>query len=380
MEITVATSLTSAPKTPLHYTYMDKINIGLLLPSSTILPIGKDFEKGLKEGLKQSGEAIEVEIVKEFIGQGDIKLTEKACNKFFSFDDVDVVTGVVSIRAANEAAERFKARKCPLLINDLGGHIPNVNLLNEYVFINTPHLWQHAWTMGHWGVKTFGKKGMFIASVYDAGYSFSQMFYDGMKAADPESEWSFSVPPMPPAGELSNMDVIFPFLEQYQPDFIFAAFCGGETTLFLNEMIKRGWHRKTKITALPYLLEPFKPLDDDVTIYTIPTFNNHPEVTAAGAFHYLGTQCAKAILAAANAPDGAGLQAGLAKQSYLFNVANAASTDNKLTIMQNDITAGQVAISSKIVAEWDTFPLDAEKIKPLTGYADSGWNNPYLCI
>lgn len=361
---------------------MESINIGLLLPSSTIFPIGKEFEKGLKDGLKQTGTFnLVVEIVKEFIGQGDIRLTEKACNKFFSFDDVDIVTGVVSVKAASEFAERFKLQKKTLLINDLGGHIPDGNFLNEYVFINTPHLWRHAWTMGHFGVKTFGKKGMFIASVYDAGYGFSQMFYEGMKAADPESDWSFSVPPMPPPGQLSNMDVIFPYLEQYQPDFIFAAFCGDETTLFLNELINRGWHRKTKITALPYLLEPFKPLNDDVTIYTCPTFYDHPEVTPARAFYHLGVQCGTAIsAAAASASNGEELQAGLIKQIFLFNTANPASTADKLTILQNDIAAGEININSERFTEWDTFPLDIERMKPLTAQLSSGWNNPYLCI
>jgi hypothetical protein len=84
-------------------------------------------------------------------------------------------------------------------------------------------MWQHAWTLGNWGVKTFGNKGMFIGSVYDAAYSFSQMFYEGMMAADSAAQWSFSIPPNPPAGMLSDMSVIFPFLEKYQPDFVFAA-------------------------------------------------------------------------------------------------------------------------------------------------------------
>jgi len=74
---------------------MKQIHIGLLIPSSTILPIGKDYEKGLKEGLSNFPE-LEFEITKEFIGQGGQVKTEEAINKLITYDDVHIVTGVVS--------------------------------------------------------------------------------------------------------------------------------------------------------------------------------------------------------------------------------------------------------------------------------------------
>jgi branched-chain amino acid transport system substrate-binding protein len=365
---------------------MENINIGLLLPSSTIFPIGKDFEKGLKEGLKHNPDInLEVEITKEFIGQGDVKLTENACNKFFNYDEVDLVTGVVSNLAVNSLSDRFKGQQKPLLINNLGGHVPNISQLNEYVFINSAHLWQQAYTLGYFGVKEFGKKGMFIGSVYDAGYSFSHLFYEGMRAADAQSEWSFSVPPMPSPGELSNMDVIFPFLEQYQPDFIFAAFCGAETTLFLNEFINRGWHHKTKVLGLPYLLAPFAPLNDDITIYTTTAFEDAPEVDPAKAFYYLGQQAgetiAKAAVAATNAK---GLKDEIDKLNTMFNVSQQVDSSSgakpHTTILKNDIRAGENTFTTRKLIQCDTFGLDAEKIKLLTQSVSAGWNNPYLCI
>jgi branched-chain amino acid transport system substrate-binding protein len=72
---------------------MDTITIGLLLPLSTILPVNKDFEKGFKEALKQFGCDLEFELVKEFIGQGGVKLIKKAGDKLSVFDDVDLITG-----------------------------------------------------------------------------------------------------------------------------------------------------------------------------------------------------------------------------------------------------------------------------------------------
>ncbi|MFL9484909.1 ABC transporter substrate-binding protein [Chitinophagaceae bacterium LWZ2-11] len=361
---------------------MESITIGLLLPTSTILPVSKDFEKGLKEGLKCKTN-INVEIIKEFIGQGDFKVTDAACVKLFNYDDVDLVTGVISNRAAHELGERFKNSRKPLIVNNLGAQIPDITRLNEYVFINSPHLWQHAWTMGHRGVKEFGKKGMYIASVYDAGYSFSQMFYLGMQAADATSEWSFSVPPMPHPGELSNMDVIFPFLEQYEPDFVFANFCGAETTLFMNEFIKRGWHKKTRLTGLPYLLTPFAPLDDDITVDTTLVFNDSAEGAAGKAFYKLGLQTGQIIgEVTERATTKKDLRDELAKLTNVFSIENAKmnAKPEEVAVTRNHIKANEQTIASSTLASWETFSLDPGLIKPLTEELSAGWYNPYLCI
>jgi branched-chain amino acid transport system substrate-binding protein len=359
---------------------MDTINIGVLLPASTILPVNKDFEKGLKETLKEYAGGLEFELVKEFIGQGDIKLTEKACNKLFSFDNVDLVTGILSSRAVGEIAEAFVKQQIPLLMNDLGGNVPEVTKLNDHIFINSPHLWQHAYAMGYWGVKTFGKKGMFLGAVYDAGYSFSQMFYEGMMAADPTAEWSFSVPPMPEKGKLTDMSIILPFLEQYQPDFVFGAFCGEETTLFLNEMIASGWSNKVKITGLPYLLAPFAPLQGDITVYTTLPFADK-QLTADKAFYHFGRQSGEAIaIAAKTAKDRSGLQTELAKIGTLFNVGYPAPAETNIAIMQSDIKAGEANFTSQQIATMNSYGLGIENLKRLTDGVSAGWFNPYLCI
>jgi len=362
---------------------MDKISIGVLLPSSTIFPINKEFEKGLKEGLKPlAAENIEVELNKEFIAGGDIKLIENACDKLFNFDDVDLVTGIISNRAAVSVAERFKSKKISLIISNTGGHVPVVNDLNEYIFINSMHLWRHAWTLGNWGVTQFGKNGMFIGAVYEAGYGFPQMLDEGMRAADPEASWSFSVPPMPPPGQLTDMSIVFPFLEEYQPDFIMAAFCGAETTLFLNEFIARGWHHKTKVLGLPYLLAPFEPLNEDIVIYTTLPFADLPDITPAGSFYQLGLQTGKNIADAARAAvDRTDLQSEFAKQNRMFNTTlDVRHLDTPVTIIENTIKAGATEFTSKPLNSSPSVSMDPEALRPLTQGVSSGWFNPYLCI
>lgn len=350
-----------------------KTQIGLLLPSSTIFPIAKDFEKGLKDGL---GDQVNFTITKEFIGQGGITQTESAIDKLINFHDADIVTGIVSAKVTEFVAPKFLAAKKNFIVSELGEYITNTQKLNSNIFINSNYLWQHAWALGHWGVKEFGKKGMFIGSVYDAGYNFSNCFYEGMMAADSAADWSFSVPPPPPPKGLSDMSVIFPFLEKYQPDFIFAAFCGAEATLFLNELIRRGWHKKTKVTGLPFLLEPFEPLEDDINIYTTLPDPAMPEMGAAESFYYLGYRAGSNIKRVAeNNFDGSIQQLGKA-----YCIYSTDATPDQVTIIQNNIKAGQTEFESGIVTTTSTLSFMDENLMQMTGEFSAGWLNPYLCI
>lgn len=360
---------------------MNITQIGLLLPTSTIFPIGKDFEKGLKAALGDAAGSIT--IVKEFIGSGGTKQTEEAINKLFSYDEVDIITGIVSGKVTEYMAPKFLTYGKPFIVSELGEYLPNMSTLNNYIFVNSHHMWQHAWALGNWGVKTFGNKGMFIGSVYDAAYSFSQMFYEGMMAADPEAQWSFSIPPNPPAGMLSDMSVIFPFLEKYQPDFVFAAFCGTEATLFLNEFIKRGWHKKTKLLGLPFLLAPFMPIEGDITIYTTLPSSSKPEMAAKESFYDLGYRAGNLILDAASDID---IHQGLLSNANNLAIGGtnyimpANDVGDVVTIIENKIGANQPIIEQKTIATTSTFSLKDERLGSLIGEINAGWLNPYLCI
>ncbi|RXK85965.1 ABC transporter substrate-binding protein [Filimonas effusa] len=362
---------------------MKTLSLGLLLPTSTILPISKDFERGVKDGFNTHSQIIEIEIIKEFIGQGGAKQAEDASGRFFNYHDVDVVSGVLSHKVADDLAEQFKKRKIPFIVNDLGGHIPQVDKLNDYTYLNSLHLWRHAWSIGKWGVETFGKKGMYISAVYDSGYAFSQMFHEGMMAADPRAEWSFSVCPMPDAGNLSDMSVIFPFMEEYQPDFIFATFCGAETTLFLNECIARGWHKRTNIIGLPFITEPLGPLHADVTVYSTIAAQNAEMIVPERSFYYLGYETG-AMLAKAAAKGGdlnTQLQE-LYKGLRLVGQEQALKYDESYEVImtRNSIKAGDTGKHSEVISTLPVFTMEMQSMKSLVNDIHFGWMNPYLCI
>lgn len=366
---------------------MKNINIGILVPNSSILPIGKFFEKGLKAGLAPCADmGIGVELINEFAGQSGIRQINDIIDRFLNYHEVDIVTGIISNHVAADVADKFEKKQIPLLINNLGEHIPNVNKLNPYVFINSPHLWRHAWSLGHYGVKNLGEKGMYVSAVYDAGYGFSQMFSMGMMAADPQSEWSFAVAPMPPIGSLTDMATIFPYIESNKPDFIFATFCGTETTLFLNEFISRGLHKYIKLVGLPYLTTPFEPIGDDMQIISTLPCTQQTESGLDKIFYELGYQTGQIIADVAPlANTTADLQQQLQTLNKLFSVAagntlNEYTTDTQVTITQNAITNnGQQCIVTE-VQQYPTFNIEYRLLEELVSDVSFGWLNPYLCI
>jgi hypothetical protein len=362
---------------------MRTVSLGLLLPTSSILPISKDVERGIKEGFSNHTTGATLNIIKEFTGQGSIKQTEEAISRFFNYHDIDVVSGVVSHKVADEVAEQFRKKKIPFIVNDLGAHIPHVDKLNEYTYLNSLHLWQHAWSIGKWGVETFGKKGMYVSSVYDSGYSFSQMFHAGMLAADASAEWSFAVCPMPPAGALSDVSVVFPFMETYQPDFIFATFCGSETTLFLNECIARGWHKRTHIIGLPFITEPFEPLQDDMTLYSTSVSLNQAIIAPTHSFYQLGYETGTMIAkAAANGEDlntqlqqlFKGLRAGSQQETLVYDPSY------EVIMTRSTIKAGAPEKESAVITTLPTLSMDFQYMKSLINELNFGWMNPYLCV
>ncbi len=258
----------------------ENISIGLLLPSSTVLPIGRDFERGVKKGLEGLRlQSRSFEIIPEFISEGSKEKTEQAMNKLLNYHHVDVITGVVSHKTTYGVIDKIKKNKRPLIINNIGENLPDYRMVEKNLFFNSMHTWQQVWSLGYWGCREFGPKGMFVGGVYDAGYSFALMLQMGMKAADPAAVMPFAVAPVQQMGGLADVTSVFQHIERYKPDFVFAAFCGEEAEMFLRTYKEEGWDRKVPLLATPFLMHP-SGLDGTVDIFTsmVITADSEPDV------------------------------------------------------------------------------------------------------
>jgi len=357
---------------------MEKLQIGLLLPNSSILPASKDYERGLNEGIKAYNSELEYETIREFTGQGQLKQTDECCNRLINYHEANVITGIVSSKVIEHMADKFKQRNVPIVVSDLGGHIPRLTEINQHIFYNSMHLWSHAWALGYWGVQTLGKKGMSVSAIYDGGYSYAERLHEGMSAANPECEWSFAICPMPADGGLSDMTTLFPHIDQHEPDFILAAFCGTETTLFLNEFIRRGYHKKIKVVGLPFLMAPFAPLEDDITIYTTMPFEDASK-RAEKSFFHLGYSAGTAIAKAAGSGDA--FKDHLRTNEQLVSVKDDGNITavKEVHIMQHNVTANAPSFTSVVVSTAPVqVPMDVINTKPPE--LEFSWLNPYLCI
>lgn len=375
---------------------MNHISIGIMLPSSTILSMGKAFERGLKRTLTEqlAEKNCTIEFIPEFIGQGSRSAVEEAINKLIGYHQVDVVTGILSNQVGMEVAEKFEKNRVPFLINNIGEHVPNPNLFNPFVFINSTHTWQQVWSLGHWAVNTFGKRGMFVASIYDAGYAFSNMLKLGMEAADPRSVMSFSIAQLGHHNKTANPKDVFRDIAAFEPDFIFSAFCGGEASGFLEEYVRSGYHQKIPLLALPFLLQSFDAQQQELEIYTAVTTTLdipavQPVVKALNTnspFDELGSATG-VILAEALAKKGnSDLKEAISKITA-HSIRGALQIDsswpgkaNYVYLVKNTHHGDGNTIEMTVQTPLKTVEItDIELLKSIKG-PTSGWGNPYLGV
>ncbi|MDB5140799.1 MAG: hypothetical protein JWR12_2715 [Mucilaginibacter sp.] len=156
---------------------MRKLRIGFLYPYSGVFTkLKNDFRLGFELALKKELPSVEIDSIAEFINLGDYKSVEKAINKLITFDEVDLIIGIVGTKVIINAREIYEKYKVPVIVNNLGGYIPTYSFRSEYLFYNSLDLWKSEWTMGKWAQKQFGGFPAISMSIYEAGYNLHECF------------------------------------------------------------------------------------------------------------------------------------------------------------------------------------------------------------
>jgi branched-chain amino acid transport system substrate-binding protein len=372
---------------------MKKISIGLLLPTSTILPMGKDFERGVKRGLSDliDNDEWDIEVVLEIIGQGSRKNVQNGVDKLFNYHNVDIITGIVSNKVLAEVAEKFEKQRKPFFVNNLGEHLPHPLTTNPFIVLNSTHTWQQVWSLANWGVKEFGNNGMFVGGIYEAGYTFLHMMTLGMMAADPESKMPYAIAPFDESRRTADPVSVFEHIENSKPDFVFSCFCGTEATVFLEEYVKRGFHKTIPLLSLPYLAESFDAGGEQLEIYT--TISSYKELESGSLngstirhqnpFPDLGYESGL-MIAEALKQSTAGFEKSIAVHSDrgAFNLSSSLIPGeyNRIYLVRNNHTGNKDTIEKQIIRELPTVSFKDESIQESLARPESGWDNPYLGI
>ncbi|MBS1522307.1 MAG: ABC transporter substrate-binding protein [Bacteroidetes bacterium] len=373
-----------------------KITIGVLLTNSTILPMAANFNSGLKHGLNglSSENDIEVEIVPEFIGQGSSAQVESAVNKLIGFNDSNIITGIISNSVSQELADKFAKYKRPVIVNNIGEHLPNPGASNDYVFLNSMHSWQQIWSMGKWAVQTFGKKGMLVSGLYDAGYSFPIMLQKGMEAASEDASLPFAIAPVRQYKGLADVASVIPQLIEQNPDFVFATFCGEEASMFLAEYVKHCLHKKIPLLGLPFLLEPFDSNGESIDIYTSVSAYKTISDTDAGQlsrisldpFRQFGIETGLLIKNAVKSSANGSLQKVLAGievddvRGKLDISPRTTGNNSKVFVIKNTYAGDKEEVITQLISEVETIGIDDKVVEEINSQPSSGWSNPYMSI
>lgn len=370
-----------------------KITVGVLLSNSSILPMAKHFSTGLKNGLKELSQEVELEIVPEFIGQGSRELAEAAITKLVGFDDADVITGIVSNKVGIDLSDKIANIKRPFIINNIGEHLPDPEKFNDYMFLNSIHTWQQLWSIGQWGVKKFGKKGMYVSGLYDCGYSFQSMLSAGMESAASGVTMPFAVAPTPNPKETGDIAAVFEHILNYKPDFILATFCGKEAAMFLTQYVERGLHKTTPLLGLPFLLEAFT-TSEPIEVYTTLSLNREfkpeqlDEVSDAMAnpFTQFGFETGLLIAQAVKDQGGKSLQKAIAEAAIetargrVEITPESNASQSRVYLVKNTFNGIKGDISRQLIGELETIDIHHEDVQRINSQTSSFWMNPYLGI
>lgn len=212
-----------------------------------------------------------VQFTSEYTHMGSAGASVDAARKLLFFNNVDILSGLISYKIAPDIIPLVENTKRPAFFFDMGEYIPHFPYLSPDVFYASHQLWQSEYALGKWAHSHFGDGGHMIMPVYEAGYHLHSAFKEGVTAAG-STQISFTVLPHNESDpKRMELDGLFTTLAKDPPPYVHAIFAGSMGTRFLEKWIQSGFHKK-----IPLLINETMAYDDvledikhvDLEIYT----------------------------------------------------------------------------------------------------------------
>lgn len=218
-----------------------KIRVGVLTPYSSIYPhLIPSFVNGFYSSMPDKYQN-EFEFIPEYIAQGGLKATKDAVGKLLNFNNVDILTGLISYKALPDIIPAIESRNKLALFFDMGEYLPYTSIISNSVFTNSFQLWQSEYALGHWAHKKFGDKGLISMPLYDSGYHLHSAFRQGTISAGSQSIDFNVLPYLEGQSQVqSQIKLLFDQIKKESPSYIHALFCGTEAVEFIAEFHKSG--------------------------------------------------------------------------------------------------------------------------------------------
>lgn len=224
--------------------FNQKIKIGVLTPYSSIFPyLIPSFVNGIYSAIPSKYQD-NFQIIPEYINQGGDKLVKNAIQKLINFDNVDILSGVISYKTLPEIVPLIEQRKKLAFFIDMGEYIPYTHNIGKQLFFNSFQLWQSEYALGYWAHKMYGDKGSIIMPIYDSGYHMHNAFRQGAISSG-SKVIDFVILPYK-EGKSQVEDQIgqyFDKIRKEQPAYVHAIFCGNEAVEFIHEFYKSGLYK-----------------------------------------------------------------------------------------------------------------------------------------
>ncbi|MDE5421358.1 ABC transporter substrate-binding protein [Ancylomarina sp. DW003] len=382
------------------------IKIGFLAPYSSIYPeMVPSLISGFYSAIPEKYHNI-FQIIPEYIGQGGEKQVIEAANKLLNFNQVDILSGLISYRILPSIIPSIENRKKMGFFFDTGEYIPYTHHISDNVFFNSFQMWQSQFALGDWAHKQFGEKGAVITPIYDGGYHLQSAFRQGVAMAG-ASELDFHVLNYNPEGSqvTEQIQELFQQLKKASPSFIHALFCGNEALEFYDEFCKSGLNKQIPLIVSAHMAsdEILKQVSNlDLKFYSASMWNYHSKEQTNLQFKQ------KVNRFAGQKPDFytlLGYETGLLFEKLIPEFQKRDWNEIKKRLKTETIEGPRGKRSFFLNSEYATPLIDIEKIafhansvskivieqgkamqynhatyEKIHKENVSGWQNPYLCV
>lgn len=346
-----------------------------------------------------------VQFTSEYTHMGSADASVAAARKLLFFNNVDILSGLISYKITPEIIPLVENTKRPAFFFDMGEYIPHFPYLSPDVFYASHQLWQSQYALGKWAQEKFGNGGHIIMPVYEAGYHLHSAFKEGITAAG-STQMSMTVLPFDERDPKKlELDELFTKIAKDAPPYVHAIFAGSMGTRFLEKWIQSGFHKK-----IPLLINETMAYDDiledikhvDLEIYTSMMWMREDQNKAnqqfvkkfesmaqqpANIFALMGYEAGlmwRELLPYARKKDWdavkqqlrTGVIDGPRGQKNFYpasgfalpsaNILKISTTGNKINKLILDQGAGM--------------RYDAKEFEMIHNESVSGWQNPFLCI
>jgi len=383
------------------------IKIGFLAPYSGVYPFyGHHLMAGILLGLYPGTvNQAEFQFVPAYTQMGDPKSTLDAVNKLVFFEQVDMISGLISYKSIPGIIPVIETYSKPAFFFDLGEFVPYFEHLSPMIFYSSQQIWQSQFALGRWAQQEFGGTGMMVMPVYEAGYHLSSAFHKGAGAGGARQIGLHTLPRDPGNIKNLNLDQFFIDIKKNPPSYVHALFAGNFGRKFLIEWRNSEFYKNIPLTAVENMvyedvLEAVAELD--MEIYSAATWSrtaeNKRNIEFVKRYESSGGQMA-------NIYGLLGYEAGLALREVKQHMLKR-DWQTVVALLQKESVTGprgernfyplsglslpvidiiRTITSSKsiyktVISQGNGLKFDSPDFREIHEECVSGWQNPYLCI